>query len=295
MGDQIYISTSAFQTDILVDAGEAALKSIRKIEFTGGKHIGYKRTVAGIEGLLRNGVTDVLIHNYFPAPEESFVLNFASEAPAIRERSFSLAEKAISLCARFGAPYYSFHPGYLDDGYERADGHFAFSSRGFAPYQKALARFRESVLQLLEMGKAKGVAIAVENLFPAPGNVQTSLNCSMGQVDELLSALPDEVGLLVDLGHLNVTAHYLKVDKSRFVDFLLSRFASRIYEVHVSGNCGAADEHLPIFFGDWQLTVLKAFTRCPGFSGKGVNITLEARRLDPDTLYKTRALVERHL
>ncbi|RJR38286.1 MAG: sugar phosphate isomerase/epimerase [Desulfobacteraceae bacterium] len=292
MLNEIYISTSAFQEEILDRCSSPSLDSIRKIEFSGGRFIGYEKTVTEIERLLREGVTSVLIHNYFPIPERSFVLNFASDNPDVLERSFSLAERALTLCSRFGVPYYSFHPGYLGDGYEGPDGHFGFSSAEFATYPRALERFTRSIHRLLEMGRAKGVAIAVENLFPAPGNVRTSLNCSMEEVEELLCSLPEEVGLLVDLAHLNITAHYLGIDRSVFVDFLLERFSRRIVELHLSGNNGLHDEHLPIAPGDWQLDALKGFSSCPGLDGKGVNITLESRRLDPVTLNASKARIE---
>lgn len=292
MDEEIYISTSAFQQDILEESWDAAPYGIRKIEFSGGKHSGYERAVKGIERLLGVGVTNVLIHNYFPIPEESFVLNFASGNPAILEQSFSLARRALSLCSRFGIPYYSFHPGYLADGYEKRDGHFGFSSGVFAPYHQALSRFRESADRLLEMASAQGVGIAVENLFPAPGNVQTSLNCSMEEVEEILCTVPEEVGLLLDLGHLNVTAHYLGIDRQGFVDLLRARFSRRIVELHLSGNNGLQDEHLPNPPGDWQLEALKGFALCPGWDGRGVNVTLEARRLDPNTLRATKARIE---
>lgn len=292
MGDEIYISTSAFREDILDRCLDLSLDSIRKVEFSGGKFIGYEKTVREIERLLRAGVTNVLIHNYFPIPEKSFVLNFASDNPDILERSFLLADRALTLCSRFGVPYYSFHPGYLADAYERPDGHFGFSSAGFAPYPRALERFRKSVHRLLEMGRARGVAIAVENLFPSPGNIRTSLNCSMEEVEELLCSLPEEVGLLVDLAHLNITARHLERDRQGFVDLLLEKFSRRIVELHLSGNNGLQDEHLPIAPGDWQLDVLKRFASCPGLNGKGVNITLEARRLDPLTLKAAKARVE---
>jgi len=292
MADEIFISTSAFQVEILERCVDPSLDSIRKIEFSGGRFIGYEKTEKGIERLLRAGVTNVLIHNYFPIPEKSFVLNFASDNADVLERSFMLAEHALTLCSRFGIPYYSFHPGYLGDGYERPDGHFGFSSAEFAPYQGALGRFRRSIHRLLEMGRARGVAIAVENLFPAPGNIRTSLNCSMEEVEELLCSLPEEVGLLVDLAHLNITAHYLEIDRQGFVDLLLEKFSSRIVELHLSGNNGLQDEHLPIAPGDWQLEALKRFAACPGSDGKGVNITLEARRLDPLTLKAAKARVE---
>ncbi|RPI76157.1 MAG: hypothetical protein EHM45_13785 [Desulfobacteraceae bacterium] len=292
MKKNVYISTAAFRKDILSRQRTIPYKRVPRIEFSGGPIVGYENSKKGIQSLLNTGVESILVHNYFPVPDESFVLNFASSDPNVLGRSFLLAERALELCASFAVPYYSFHPGYLGDGFEKPNGHFEFKSDSFVTYREALGKFKENIFRVLDLSDRFGVALAVENLFPAPNNLQTSLNCSMEEVDELLSSLPKEVGLLVDLGHLNVTARHLGTDRDRFVAFLMRRFPERIFEIHLSCNNGVTDEHLAPVQGDWQLEALKAFEICPGFSGKGVNVTLEARNLDLKTLFTTKALIE---
>ena len=56
-----------------------------------------------------------LVHNYFPPPEESFVLNIASFNEKIRKRSLEQAVSAMEFCSDIGANLYTFHPGFLSD------------------------------------------------------------------------------------------------------------------------------------------------------------------------------------
>ena len=56
-----------------------------------------------------------LVHNYFPIPQMSFVLNIASFDEQIRNLSLQHIKKAIDLCKKIGAELYTFHPGFLTD------------------------------------------------------------------------------------------------------------------------------------------------------------------------------------
>ena len=54
-----------------------------------------------------------LVHNYFPIPKKSFVLNIASFDDNIRNRSILHIKEAIDFCCKIGAHLYTFHPGLL--------------------------------------------------------------------------------------------------------------------------------------------------------------------------------------
>ena len=56
-----------------------------------------------------------LMHNYFPIPKKSFVLNVASFNDEIRLTSLDHIKKAINLSSEIGARLYTFHPGFLTD------------------------------------------------------------------------------------------------------------------------------------------------------------------------------------
>ena len=56
-----------------------------------------------------------LIHNYFPVPKKSFVINIASLDNKIRSRSINQIKKSILFCKKSKAKLYTFHPGFLSD------------------------------------------------------------------------------------------------------------------------------------------------------------------------------------
>lgn len=292
----IHISTTAFKEDIFKNTDDRLMKSLLGIEFSGGN--GYypqKEILDKLDDLRRQGIESFLIHNYFPVHKRSFILNFSSRDETIRRLSLSLAEQAIDLCSRYDIPYYSFHPGYLSDGEEGPDGHFRFSKDFFVSYEDALDQFIRMMNRLYRMATERGVKLAIENLFVAPGNVRTSLNCTFDELDEMMNQLPSDIGLLIDLGHLNIASNYLNFDKYEYIDKLLAAYADRIYEIHLSANNGKFDQHLPMTDDDWQLEILPAFRACPGIDGTGINVALESRKLDTRVLLENIETIQKHI
>ena len=251
------------------------------IEFSGGHNFMPGLHIKRIcDDVVFNKHKKILIHNYFPIPEKSFILNFASSEQEIITRSLDLAIKAFNLCKQYNVPYYSFHPGYLyNNGYEKNNGHFEFIKESYIKYEDALSNFLLNFDKLYKIAKSKGIVLVIENLFIAPGNVKTSLNCSPEEIDELILRLPEDVGLLIDLGHLNISSHYLGFDRDEFIRRILAKHSSRIYEVHLSSNAGIEDDHLPITSGDWQLEALKEISMCCSPYERDINVTIEARKL----------------
>ena len=56
--------------------------------------------------------TSFLVHNYFPASADTFVLNLASANIDILTRSLNMAKDNIRLSSRLGSPFYSIHAGF---------------------------------------------------------------------------------------------------------------------------------------------------------------------------------------
>lgn len=285
----LHISTTAFEQDILTPEGLSAARGYPALELSGGRHREPSALVGALDALKAQGAASILVHNYFPPPAEPFVLNFATADAALLERGLDLARNALGLCAALGAPYYSFHPGYLRDGRERPDGHFEFDGprRSMAD---ALSRFHANFPALDALARQAKVRLAMENLFPTRPEV-TSLANTLEEMEALLAPLPEDTGLLLDLGHLAVSANILGFDRRDYLDALFARHGHRLFEVHLSGNDGETDAHLPIVPGDWQLDVLPRLRGLPGADGLGVRVTLESRHLSPQSLRETTQLI----
>ncbi len=261
------------------------------VEFSGGNAFAPLDAVRRcLDDLVARGL-GIRIHNYFPPPRESFIFNMASPDSSQAELSINLARQAIDLCAEFGIPYYSLHPGYLrHGGVEKPDGHFAFAPDANVDYKTALNAFNTNFKAILDYATDKNVALAIENLFPRDG-VQDSLNNTFDELKELLSDLPSRVGILLDLGHLNIAANHFGFNRLDYIDGVKTQFGDRLFEVHVSGNDGLTDQHLPLRQDDWQREILKSLGTLPGATGAGVDIALEARNLPLDNIVESLELL----
>ena len=59
-----------------------------------------------------------IVHNYFPIPKKSFVVNIASLDVHIRNLSLKHLKRAIIFCRETNSKLYTFHPGFVGDPME---------------------------------------------------------------------------------------------------------------------------------------------------------------------------------
>ena len=79
----------------------------------------------------------------------------------------------------------------------------------------------------------------------------------MEQIDDLMSNVPKEVGLLLDLGHMNISSRIMGFKREKFLDEYLTKYGDRLYEIHISENNGLKDEHRALEENSWQYDALK--------------------------------------
>ena len=72
-----------------------------------------------------------------------------------------------------------------------------------------------------------------------------------------MNSLPNEVGILLDLGHFNISSNILGFNRHKALDKLVNNFFGRIKEIHISENNGFKDEHLAVKENSWQLEIIK--------------------------------------
>ena len=199
-----------------------------------------------------------LIHNYFPVPRKAFVLNLASNKKKIRDQSIKLAKNAIKLSGVLGSKYYSFHAGFLIDPKITSLGKKIKEKLEITPREIARKNFIKSVNYLSNYAKKYNVNLLIEN------NVLTKKNYTRFKgnpflfVDEkeinyLMPILPKNIGLLLDMGHLNVSSKTLKFSK---IDFI-TKCNKWIKGYQLSNNNGLEDENKPIKSDSWFLKYIK--------------------------------------
>jgi sugar phosphate isomerase/epimerase len=183
-----------------------------------------------------------LLHGYFPPPRESFVFNLASDDADVAQRSMDHVRAAVDASVALGAPFYSLHSGFITDpvGYDGAT--FVLPDPADGQTEAARERFSERLKVVLREAQSRGVGLLVEN------NV-----CQQQHRDKVLMHSPDEIvafiegfhepglGLLLDTGHLRVSAKTLGFEEVRAVE----RLRGFVMATHLHMNNGLQDQHLP--------------------------------------------------
>ncbi|MEI8229661.1 MAG: sugar phosphate isomerase/epimerase family protein [Candidatus Peregrinibacteria bacterium] len=192
-----------------------------------------------------------LLHNYFPPPAEPFILNLASANEAIRQRSITLVNNALAISASLGAPVYSVHAGFVTD--PTLDFVFPLPSSPQSAHE-ALRRFADSVRTVLPIAEQNGVKLLIENNVCEPKNRGKLLLQTPEEFQEFFHMIfSPQLGILVDTGHLNVTAKTFGFDCMDFIDAL----SPKIGAFHLHDNDGSADQHRPVSAGGWVTDLLQ--------------------------------------
>ena len=255
---QIYVSTVAFESDVS-KAVEAAREYDFGIEFGSGVPHSPERAerYANLE-------IPRIPHNYFPAPENPFVLNLASQNEDVRTRSVNHCLRGLRLAKRSGAPFYAAHAGFCTDPQPSELG----GAIDFEPdYDKEAGFdiFRKSVLQIAKEAKKLEVEFVIEN------NVVSTKNATEQKESPLLCSTPVEVhsflnstdhplvGFLLDTGHLKVSARTLGFDLRKAVE----KVRPYVRGIHHSDNDGIRDRNQGITESYWFTPFIEEFQGVP--------------------------------
>ena len=257
----IYVSTACL-------AGEVQLaERLHKYAEAGFSHVELGAGVLALrKGWREDGLPiglHFIIHNYFPPPLGPFVLNLASNHDANRRRSIEFVVRALDLTAQLGASFYSVHAGFITDP-------MAFEKDGFVfplPASQeesvlAMDRFVRSVKTVLSHAEKLRIQLLIENNVCVAENKGKLLLQTAEEFEELFRRCPSEnLGMLLDTGHLNVSASTFNFDRMEFVE----RVAPFVRAFHVHDNDGATDRHDPLQPGSWVVAVLNRpeFAQCP--------------------------------
>ncbi len=241
----IYVSTGGFRGRT-ADAVSLELSraGIKAVELSGGAYSG--SLLNDLQALAP--AIDFQIHNYFPPPENPFVLNLGSLDPQVGERSVAHVELALEWCGVLGGDRYSFHAGFLLDPKVDELGK-RIPSRRLFDREKCIETFVSRVTRLADIAAEAGITLMIENNVLSAKNAEEFsgnplLMCDPQECREIMAVLPGNVMQLIDVAHLKVSANSLKFDPSRMFEVCGDRIAG----FHLSDNDGLEDSNKP--FGD---------------------------------------------
>lgn len=231
-----------------------------------------------------------LVHNYFPPPRDSFVLNLASTQPEALQKSKAMVRNGIDLCVEFGAPFYSVHAGFgIDlrpDDLGKPEIQARLPANRIVPEPVAYQQLCETVSELVAYAAERDINLLLEN------NVVTDVNVTATPSNMLWMATPDEferllsdvnhprLGVLLDVGHLNVAANALQFDAIQ----ALMRFRDVVGCLHLSENDGHRDTNQPVHADSWFMPFLPQFSNVP--------VVLEVYNISGNQLHNQISLVK---
>jgi sugar phosphate isomerase/epimerase len=234
-----------------------------------------------------------LIHNYFPPPEKDFVLNIASQNNSEREKSIDFAKTSIHAATQLGISFYAMHAGYLINMKppKLKDDHFVIVQSKMMDREEGEKRMFDSFVQINDFAREKNVRVALENLFPIESFPECSLLTKPDDIFKFLDRFDDDenIGLLLDLGHLLISSNYFGFDKDQFLNMLFESYGNKVFAIHISGNDGKMDLHCQLNKDSWQLKAFKDINL------NGIPVTLELRNLSKDIILDQYNLVENGL
>jgi len=282
----IFVSTACLKGDKSYDRviNEFLNNGIKNIELT-GVHPYTENDV--LEKLIINYINkgiNFTFHNYFPPPKDPIVLNYLTQNSELKIECQNIIRNAISLAKKTGVKTYAFHPGYYREAEINKKGYFDFFETdrknfdyGFDVFKKDFVNFYKT----LELGDKKNdVCLGFENLFPNPDGTNDSFMCNFEEISKVFDHAEKEkinLKLLIDLGHLAISANHLKFDRNEFLTNIINNYGDKIFEIHISENDCISDLHNRININSWQLSALKLFKKLDNF--KKIIFTYESREM----------------
>ncbi len=246
---KVFVSSGAFSRQSVEQILTVAhANRLNRIELASGtRHDCGAELGATLKSAVSRGF-EFLVHNYFPVPNEAFVLNLASGDDVTLQRSLVHVRTAIDLAQAIGAPFYSVHCGFCIDPVPSDLGGPLTGRR--IPVEQARRTFIESVRLLAAYAQSKGVRLLLENNVLAPVNLGRArlLGVTPEEIESLLDEIDrDNVGLLLDVAHLKVSAATLGFDAAEGI----ARLAPLIGCCHLSDNDGSADTNQTVSLDAW--------------------------------------------
>ena len=206
-----------------------------------------------------------LTHNFFPPGSREMIINLGSSNQVVREKSLDFVKGALEFGECLGAELYTVHPGFVDDPISESvslnDGRydFKFPERSRAAHEsrvsdrkRCVELFQASIEQIAPFLRGKRIRLGVET----QGSVGQADNVIFSHPNEILEMatrwLPMNIGVNLNLGHLNLSASVSGFDKFDFVE----RLKPFVLGVEVSHNEGVLDDHKALEKDGWYLQAL---------------------------------------
>lgn len=250
----IYVSSSCVKSAKIKDSVVSlAENGIKNIELSGGSDF-YNEIKTDLISLKNEFELNCQIHNYFPPPEDHFVLNLASLDEKLWGKCIDFYKNTIEMSLEMGSKHYGIHGGfYLDPQVCELGKNFV--SKNDTDKKSAIEKFATG-FELLKSFANNEINLYVENNVLSFDNYKNyaynPFMLTTFEEYEELKILTD-FKLLLDVAHLKVSSNTLNLD----FDTELKKLLPNSNYLHLSDNDGKNDLNLGIDNSSELLILLK--------------------------------------
>jgi sugar phosphate isomerase/epimerase len=196
------------------------------------------------------------IHNYIPFFKKPFVFNLSSTNKIVSSNSIKMAKKSISLASKLNAKYYACHAGFLFDPKINMLGDKPVPFK-ILDRKIAMKNFIKNIKIINSYAKKKNVKLLVENNVVSKNQYKkynyVPLMANIKETEFVMKTIGKDVGILLDFGHLNVSAKSLNFSKIEY----LKKLNKYIKAYHLSHNNGLADQNKSFNSKSWFWKYIK--------------------------------------
>lgn len=213
----------------------------------------------GLISFLKQQGSNYLMHNFFPPPQERFILNIASVDEGVRRKSLDFIRNSVDVAEEIGCRIYTIHPGFISDpeaesaSLDNYDFQFASSTLSKELRQKSWDNFFASLIDISFYVKGKKITVALET----QGSVSKKDFMLFSTLKDFFSFLndsrADNIGVNLNLAHLNLSSKAWGYDMFRAIDML----KPRIKAVEVSHSDSSRDSHQALAKDGWYIDLLR--------------------------------------
>ena len=251
--NNLYVSTT------FIKDGKKIKMALDILKFAGVENveIGSNHEYESNYNYIKNYKFNFLIHNYFPVPKKDFVINIASLSKKIRERSINQIKRSIEFYKKINAKIYTFHPGFIGDplraNRNKKNYDFIWKKKNIKDqYLLAYNQMILSLKKIVNFAKKKDVKIAIET----EGSFKKRNFLLLQRPEEYKNLFkffsPKDIGINLNIGHLNLASNAFSFSKSKFVDMI----KPYIVAIELSHNNGIEDQHLPLKKNQWYWKII---------------------------------------
>ena len=252
----IAVSSLAFAGKKPEDIIGIAAKENYTLEFSSGMPY-----MKDMEDIFLNASVKKLPHNYFPAPEQPFVLNLASTNDEIRNRSVKHCINGLRLASAASSPFFSAHAGFCVDPNPSELGRQLKQHSGIDK-NKNWKLFIEGLKEVSMEAEKYKTGFLIENNVIAPMNVYPDgtnplFCCDADEMVKMINEISNpRLGILLDTGHIKVSSNTMKFS---WAD-ALKKIRPFVKCIHHSDNDGIFDTNQPITEQYWFWDYIRDFS-----------------------------------